>query len=404
VTTTSWRRTLWDTDPLSWFTTANLPLAAVGLTLVYGITVLGPLGQAGSRPVVQVVALGMVMLSILWVHAATRPRRGTFTLGRAIVAVALASAAFVLSALGYAGESFALEQWWAPMSLSLVLFAMVPYVSAVRLAMLGAGLLTVVVATTLIFVVRDETNWPPLSSVVIALFPATFGVVGGVVMIRFITLALSRWSERPLELPNDDPRGDGGSNDGLVSAVDHATSSRIAPATALVASVLDRGVVTAADAALAGALATRLRDELMGEVDRTWIERIAGVGTLMVNDPDRLADHLDLAQRTAVRALLDVLLGPDAPQFGSARVELRYADSGAIAVTLRILSTVREGRGEAFLDPYYVSLQSTVSKLRWRTGPVTAVEFEVAATSPRRAAVSRTLEPGVPGGPTALSA
>lgn len=392
----SWRRSLWDADPLSWFTTPNLPLAAAGLVLVHGIVVLGPLGQAGSRPLVQVAALGLAVVALLWVHVASRPRRGEFTLGRALIATALSAAAFVVSALGYRGEIFAIELWWAPLAVSLLLLAMLPYSTVLRLALLGGMLLAVGAVVTLVLVVPDDPTWPPLSTVAITLFPILIGALGGIVMIRAITVALSRWSERPLEVARA-----GSADDELIAAVDQITSARIAPATAFIAAVLERGTVTRGDTVRAAAIAERLRSELTGEVDRTWIERVADGRAVSVDDPDRLAEGLDLAQRTAMRALLDALLGDPEQQLGSARVELRRTSGGGIAVALRILSTLPEGRRETFLAPYYVSLRSTVENLRWRSGPVTAVEFEVVGTGGGRTAVQRTPEPGSPGGPVA---
>ncbi|MBA4247931.1 MAG: hypothetical protein C0444_06515 [Microbacterium sp.] len=392
----SWRVSPWDADPLSWFTTPNLPLAAAAMTLVHGVLVLGPAGQAGSRPLVQVAALGLSVLAMVWVHVATRPRRGAFTIMRALVAVALSGAGVVMSAMGYSGETFAVELWWAPLSASLVLLAMVPYSSAARLLVAGVVLVAVSAAATLVFVVPDDPTWPPLSAVAITLFPIIIGMVGGVVMIRSITSGLARWSERPLDVPGVDSGADD-----LAVAIDDETRIRIAPATAFIASVLDRGAVSAGDAVRAGALAQRLRAELTGEIDRTWIERVARGRALTVDDPERLAEQLDLAQRTVMRALLDALLGHTDSPVGSARVELRRTESGAIAVALRILSTLPEGRRETFLAPYYVSLQSSVENLRWRTGPVTAVEFEVAGASRSRMPVLRTPDEGTPGGPVA---
>lgn len=396
MTPRSWATSPWDADPLSWFTTPNLPLAAAGLTLVHGVLVLGVAGQAGSNPLVQATALAFAVLSMLWVHVATRPSRGEFTFARSFVAVALASFAFVLSAVGYVGEAFALELWWAPLSAALVLLAMVPYVSAGRLVLLGSVLLVVGVVTTLLLVVPDDPNWPPFSIVAITVFPMVTGVLGATVMIRSITLGLARWSERPLELGRGHP-----SEAALVAAVDSETSARIASAISVIESVLERGAVSAGDTVRAAAIAERLRDELTGEVDRTWIERVADGRAVIVDDPDRLAEGLDLAQRTAMRALLDALLGDADHGLGSARVELRRTAAGGIAVALRIVSRLPEGRRETFLAPYYVSLQSTVDNLRWRSGPVTAVEFEVVGTGSRRTAVQRTPEPGTPGGPVA---
>lgn len=393
---TSWNRSPWDADPLSWFTTPNLPLAAAGLVLAHGLVVLIVLGQAGSRPLVQGVALALAVLALLWVHVVSRPRRGSVTLPRALAAAALSASALVISAIGYRGETFAVEHWWAPLSVALLMLAMVPYSTAARLAMIGGLLFGVGSITTLVLVVPDNATWPPFSTVAITLFPIVVSVVGGIVMIRAITVSLARWSERPLALPLV-PSND----DALVAAVDDVTSARIASAIAFITAVIERGDVTSGDTVRAAALADRLRSELTGEVDRTWIERVADGRSVTVDDPDRLAEGLDLAQRTAVRALLDALLGDAEQGLGAARVELRRTTGGGIAVALRILSTLPEGRRETFLTPYYVSLQSTVENLRWRSGPVTAVEFEVLGIGRRRAAVQRTPEAGSPGGPVA---
>ncbi len=397
MTAASWRRSPWEVDPLSWFVSPNLPLASAGLVLAHGVLILGPAGQAGSRPAVQAAALALAVIAPLWVHVMTRPRRGPLGVAEALVAVLFAVAALVLSAVGYIGEPFTIVLWWAPLSTSLLLLALAPYLSAVRFAALGALPVAVGVAVTLVLVVPDDPTWPPFSTVVITNFPLVIGLLGGVVMIRSITLGIVRWSERPLDLPIDHRAADAL----LVAAVDAATTERIAAARAVIARVLERGEVTAGDAARAAAVAERLRSELTGEVDRTWLERVAEGRALTIDDPEKLVEQLDLAQRTAVRALLDALLGGAEAPAGSARVELRRTDTGAIAVALRIRSSLPEGRRETFLAPYYVTLQSTVDNLRWRTGAVTAVEFEVRGGASRPARVQRTPEPGTPGGPVA---
>jgi len=392
----SWKRSPWDADPLSWFTTPNLPLAAAATALVHGTLVLTASGQSGSRPLVQIAALLIGVVALVGIHAATRPRRGALTLRRAIPLALFSSSALVLSAWGYRGESFAIELWWAPLVCSLALLAMVPYASSQRLAITGSVMVLVAAVTVVLMVAPDESVWPPYSAVMIALFPIAVGTVGGVVLVQAITTGLADWSERPLDVVarrRDD--------DALIDEIDAATSARIADATQLIRAVLARGEVTDADATAATELAERLRDELTRDVDRTWLERVALGAPLRIADEHRLADQLDLAQRTALRALLDALLTPDAGRIGLARLDVRRTDDGAIAVALRIASSLPEGRRETFLAPYYVGLRSTVDKLRWRSGPVTAVEFEVSGASTSRPEVQRTPEPGTPGGPVA---
>lgn len=375
----SWRRSPWEADPLSWFTTPNLPLAATALALAHGVVVLGPTGQAGSHPLVQVVALLLAVAALIWVHVWTRPHRGALTLPRVIVATALSSSAFVLSAFGYSGDDVILQLWWAPLTVSLLLLALAPYASAARLILVGAILIVVAVIVAVVLVLPGQTSWPVFTAVAIVVFPILIGVVGSVVMVRSITLGLARWSERPLdvliELRDDEL---------LIADVDATTRARVAAGVTLITAMIECGTVSEADATRAAALAELLRADLTSDADRTWLDRALTLPSVRLDDPGRLAEQLNLAQRTALRALLDALLvHPESPQ-ASARIELRRTDSGAIAVALRILSTPPEGRRETFLAPYYVSLQSTVEKLRWQGGAFTAVEFEVAGDAERR--------------------
>lgn len=392
----SWKRSPWDADPLSWFTTPNLPLAAAAMALVHGTLVLTASGQSGSRPLVQVAALLIGVAALVGIHIATRPPRGALTLWRAIPLALFSSSALALSAWGYRGESFAIELWWAPLVCSLALLAMAPYASSQRLAITGSVMALVAAVTVVLVVAPEETVWPAYSTLMIALFPIVVGTVGGVVLVQAITTGLAAWSERPLDVVARRP-----DDDALIDEIDAATSARIADATHLIRAVLARGEVTDADATAATELAERLRVELTRDVDRTWLERVALGAPLRIADEHRLADQLDLAQRTALRALLDALLTPDAGRIGLARLDVRRTDDGAIAVALRIASSLPEGRRETFLAPYYVGLRSTVDKLRWRSGPVTAVEFEVSGASTSRPEVQRTPVPGTPGGPVA---
>ncbi len=391
----SWRSSPWDADPLSWFTAPNLPLAAAVLGAVHGGLVLTLNQQAGSRPFVQVIALIVSVAALLGVHVVTRPPRGALTLSTALPLALLSSAGLVISAWGYLGEPFAVELWWAPLVCSLTLLAMAPYASSQRLAIVGLVILVVSATAVLFLVLPDEQAWPPYTAMMTALFPILIGGVGAVVLVQAITTGLARWSERPLEIP-----APSGEHDALVAEIDAMTSRRITPATDLIRRVLDRGDVSSDDAAEAARLAEPLRVELTGDVDSTWLERSAIGAPLLVDDDERLADQLDLAQRTALRALLDALLAPDEARIGLARLELRRTDEGAIAVALRIASSMPDGRRETFLAPYYVGLKSTVDKLRWRSGPLTAVEFEVAGTwRPASAKAERTPPVGSPGGP-----
>ena len=67
--------------------------------------------------------------------------------------------------------------------------------------------------------------------------------------------------------------------------------------------VLDRGVVTPADAARARGLATALRRTMLAEAGRGWLVELADT----VDDPERVADRMTPQQRMALGALISEL-------------------------------------------------------------------------------------------------
>jgi len=138
--------------------------------------------------------------------------------------------------------------------------------------------------------------------------------------------------------------------------------TRVAP---FLAAVADAGEVTAADRALAGQLARRLRSDLVSEVNRSWLDRVALFGRISVVDPDRRADRMNPAQRTALRALLMAVVEHPAATVGTLFIELRPEPDGATAVALSLDFALPEGRRAMMLAPYYLTLQTAVEDLSW---------------------------------------
>ena len=375
-------RTPWDADPLSWLAVPNLPLGAIGVTVVYGGIVLVFGGQSGAALLLQATALLLATLGLLWVFVTTRPRRGPLSTARAAVAVALVSAGMLISAVAHRGnEGIVLELWWAPLVAALLLLAMAPYCDLPCVLLSGVTLLAASLGAAAVIDVGAASVWPPLAATSIIVSPVVFGTAGAMAFIVTVTRRLSRWSERPwsgapaaLHDAGSDPDG----TELLIAQVDEQTSAQLAEATALLAGIVERGEIDGRDQARAAEVATRLREELLATANDSWLERMARGRPLSVRDPDRLADRLGVPQRTALRAMLDALLDDPASGFVSARVELRSPAKDTIAVALRILTTLAEGRRVTFLEPYYVSLQSTVTGIRWRNGSSIALDFTTA--------------------------
>lgn len=394
---------LWSADPLSWLATSWLALGCAGLAVIQAVVVTLLPGQLGDRPAVQAVSIALAVGAFLVVHSATRPHRGELPERLAWTAVGMVLIALALSASGYVGVVFRVELWWGPLTAGLLLIALTPYSTAAQLARYGGACFAVAGALAVGLASGSPLRWPLVVTIVVVVLPVVLAIAGCIVFVSVATRLFAAWNERPLvgeagaagavadadadastavartayarvaDAPTDDPVG----GVELVDRVDALMAARLSEPTAFVRDVLARGTIEPADQARARLLATALRSELVAGVDATWLARVVAGHPVDVDDPGRLADRLTLPQRTALRAMLDALLAQPGSGFVSGRIELKPAGGGTVAVGLRILSTLPEGRRVTFLAPYYVTLQAAVTDIRWRNGAELEVDFEV---------------------------
>ncbi|MGY6498253.1 MAG: hypothetical protein ACXIUP_08500 [Microcella sp.] len=379
----------WSTDPISWVTTAAIPLTATAVAVVYSVvdvTVVPPRGGALQW-------LGIVCLAAagLVVHLRTRPPRGVLGAPEITAVLGLLTAAALCSAVDFRGAAFSLPLWWVPFGISLVLVAMAPYVRAGAIAALALALVVVVAVIAFTLVVPDDPSWPPVTTAIIVVTPVVAGGTVSAVLSGSIVRRLVRWSERPLPVaPAIGPEGI--DDRALVRAVDDDISEQLSAAVTFLRTIAHSGEVTDEDAREARSLSLELRARLIADASATWLERVVRGHPVKLDDPDRLADRLSVSQRTALRAMIDALLAHPESGFVSARIALRASDSGDVAVAMRINTTLPEGRRVSFLAPYYVSLSATVRDIQWRDGASLNVEFEAQAetTTGRAPLVQRT--------------
>lgn len=381
----------WAIDPISWVTTSGMPLTATLVLVTYGLVAILTEG-ANTTPGawLQGAALGILAAVGVVIHLRSRPPRGMLT---PVVVAALSPlmiAGVLLSALGYRGETFALTLWWAPLAVSLLLIAAAPYLRSFAIIALGVVQIASTSVITVALVVPDDDRWPALTSVIIAITPIVAGTTTSAVLSRSIVRRLLQWSERPLPMPSMAP--DGIDDQALAHSVDGEVSEQLSSAIAFLRGVADRGAVDETDMQRARALALDLRHTLLAEATATWLERVVRGHPVELDDPDRLADRLTVAQRTALRAMLDALMAHPESGFVSARIALRASDDHEVAVAMRISTTLPEGRRVTFLAPYYVSLSAAVRDIRWRDGADLEVSFAAPAetTTGRAPLVQRT--------------
>ena len=362
-------------DPLSWFTGPLVPLTFTVLALIYG-SVLSVLGWNGnSQPWLQLVATALCACSGLIVHVMTRGLRrelGWLTGGLSLVP---ATAGMIISAIGYSDSAFAVEFWWAPAALALMIASLGPYLAVRQIVILGSTATAVAVLASLIIVHPTSDRWGPIAVGLIVAYPPLLGTAATAVFSYTVVSTVIRMLESPsrIMVPGQKVR------DEAAEQVERATIARLtARATPFLEGIAAAGRIAPPDRALAGQLARRLRDDLVTQSSLTWLESIASESRLVVVDPGRRASRMSNAQRTALHAMLRAVVDTPAIDSGSLMVELREGPDGATAVAVSLDMALPEGRRIMHLAPYYLTLRMTVDDLKIETDKLLKVSFNVA--------------------------
>ena len=96
----------------------------------------------------------------------------------------------------------------------------------------------------------------------------------------------------------------------------------------LLASIADRGFVTAGDVAAAATVSARLREHALEQSRITWVEGLietTGMSSRAVDDPERLLPRMRSRERAALTACLKELAGLGAIDIVAARITVAWA-------------------------------------------------------------------------------
>ena len=362
-----------EVDPLSWFTGSFVPLVFGGLNVLYGGTFAVLTWGSSPEPLLQVAGVALCAAACVLVQMLTRPMRRRFGWRGAGVAVALGVAGFVLSAIGYSDTMLAIELWWAPVGLALVIASLGPYLPARAIIVLGTAATLIAVPIAHLLIQPPTIAWGPVATDVIIATPIVSGIVATAafsiaVVARTLPL-IERRSQTMLSL--DAPRG---------AQNEQAERDRIARLISRAAPFIDdiarSGQVTSADRTLAGNLARRLRDDLVTQSNLSWLDSVA-YDRLVVIDPDHQANRMRASQRTALRALIRAILDTPGTDAGSLLVELRAHPDGSTAVGVSLDFELPEGRRVMQLAPYYLALRGSVDDLEWSNDEFLRVTFNL---------------------------
>ncbi|MFT4123672.1 MAG: hypothetical protein QM635_07570 [Microbacteriaceae bacterium] len=345
-------------DPLSWYSRPFVTAALSALALGYGLVSVIALWRFDARPLTDILAVAVLAASCLVVQVRVAPFRRRFSAADGVVVLAIAAAGLALSSWANLDSSLPVQYWWAPVVVAVVGGVLVPY-SSVRLLLCYGSVMAVFagVVGALAFS-STEPTWPSLSVAVIAACPVVLGSLAATVFVATVVRRTVA-SLGPAEAEEDEPPAT------AVLAESRMLARLGFRVVELIERVAEAGVVTESDRALAERLGRRLQADLGEVMSRSWLEGVAAHGRVFVVDPDRRAERMNAAQRTALRALLTAVLRSPGADAGSLLIELRALPSGATAVAISLDLELSEGRRSALLEPFYLALQAAVDDLSW---------------------------------------
>jgi len=362
MTDSLWRRSPQQTDPLSWFTRPRIPVLFSSLLLVYGAVSIAFWWDFLWEPWIDVVALVFACSATLVVVLSTRPMRTVHYATTSVIPIILVLSAVVLSTINGRSSLVPVQHWWIPAGVGFVIGTLSPFTSLKRTLFNGVILTAAVGFGALIGFTEPERVWPPISTVLIAVN----GTLGSTAAAGVVVWMLVTTTQKVFDQRSKDFASGGESDEDVALRVERRTLARVGTRVApFLQGIAESGVITSEDRALAGQMARRLRTDLIGQANRSWLESIALYGPLYVVDPDHRADEMTSIQRTALRGLLEQIMRDPMTHDGRLLIELRGQPDGSTAVGVTVDVDLPEGRRIAIIAPYYLTLQTAVDDLRW---------------------------------------
>jgi hypothetical protein len=355
-------RTRQQRDPVG--TTVVRVFACVTLT---GVVLLGLISslmrihEIASRPLA-LLALALLAAAIFIVFRQTSAYRAP--LGRTsyvLVLVLVVAAYFIHIGATIGHNRFSQDDWGLP-AMGLLLLAFAPYRPASEIAVTGAALACFVGLGTLIQEPWFVTKAPPDAFVIVSVTPLVALCFGAVAYSNSMVSSIERWQRRAGSVA----RG------GAATSVAIARSVQQDRVTILGRDVLPfftgvvaSGSITDADRARAREIADSVRNVMLEEADRSWLETaivVAGAAgpdstPTTIDDPLRLAAGMSTAQRMAIRTLLGAFAQEPGFEHDALRIQLSR-DGDLCAAEVSVAFTATDGSPKAAFAPYFALVRS----------------------------------------------
>jgi hypothetical protein len=369
----AWRKSPQEVDPLSWFAGPRLPMMFAIAAVIQGVAITILFWDHWSNVALQFVAMAFFLLAGWRTSAHAQPNRQRLGAREAAVALVIGTLGLVISSIGTVNSTVPLQQWWPGIALGATLASLAPYSSARQMIRYSIPTVVAVGIDGGLVFSTIKNYWPTLGIIVISTGPVVVASVASIVFCYVVverTLAFLETSAGDEEAYSAaEPMDDDEALDRIARV-----SARVAP---FIEGVARSGAITPTDRALAAQIARTLRSELVTVTDRSWLDTLAQNTGMVVSDPRRLADGMNVSQRAALRGLLVAAHDSSVIDQQTVLIELRAQPDGSTAVALSIDLDLPEGRRLRRLAPYYLTLMTTVDDLSWDDGRITQLNFKI---------------------------
>ena len=299
-----------------------------------------------SNPVFAVLALALLAIAGAIVIYGSSPTRAPLTARTHAAAHTIAMLAILCEAVGQWGTNMYIRDDWGPVTLGILLVALGPYRPAKEIA--GAGMLSAVTIGVITYFETPSlvTSGPLLACVAVAVTPMLALCFSAAMFSDGVVTSIERWQKRAKAASVSLVRE---LREGIARSVqqDRITilNRDVLP---FFTDVLARDTLTTADRDRARMIADAIRQVMVEEVDRSWLESLLEytavertnrpeAARIIVHDPHRVASVMTVAQRTAIRALLVAFI--TIPGFSRDQLHIvlsRHGDRNQGVITARV--------------------------------------------------------------------
>ena len=310
-----------------------------------------------------IAALALLAAGIVILVVETSPFRAPLRRGGYLLVLGCALLSYFSFTWATIGHNPYVRDDWGPLVLGVLLLALGPYRPGREIAVTGVALACFVGLVVIIEKPYFATDAPPVAFVLLAVTPLLAMCFGSVANSVAMVTAIERWQRR--------------AGVARVSEIEELRSGVARSIQQDRVTILSRDVlpfftelvaapsVTEADRSRAREIAHSIRNVMVEEADRSWLETAVviaggarpGQADAVVEDSDRLAAGMTIDQRTAVRALVVALVRE--PEFAHDDLHIHITRDGdlcRVIVSTRFSTTDTMPR--AALSPYFALLRS----------------------------------------------